>query len=147
MKAMKTKYKYYIGIDPDIHKSGVAISKEGKLIELTTLRFFDLYRKLSCWTEESPFVRIEAGWLNEKSNFSKANRTQNKSAGERIAKNVGENAQAGKKIAEMMDDLNIAYELVRPVKAKTKPEYFKVLTGREVKNQDVIDAAMLVLGL
>lgn len=141
------KYKYYIGIDPDIHRSGIAISKEGKLVELCTVTYWRLFLGLITWDKETPFVRIEAGWLNEKSNFYRANRTQTKAAGERISKNVGENHQAGKKIEEMMQFLNIPYELVRPTRSKVKPDYFKMLTGLEIKNQEIIDAGMLILGM
>jgi hypothetical protein len=142
--------KIYIGIDPDTVKSGVAVwqSQSGKLI-VSALSFFKLFDLLSdfkkCPDGKIEKVIIEAGWLNAKSNFHfKAHQT--KAAGERIAKNVGANHETGKKIMEMCEYLGLTYELVVPKKSKTSPEYFEKITGKSVRNQDMIDAAMLVYG-
>lgn len=132
-----------IGIDPDCDKSGVAM-KRGKKIEVELLAFFDLFDVLKAVKGTNVFIRIEAGWLNEKSNFH-AHKGQTKAAGERIAKNVGSNHEVGRKIAEMCDYLGLAYELVRPYKRKLTPEMFFIATGIKTRNSEKIDAAALIL--
>lgn len=142
------KYDIMIGIDPDVHRSGVAI-KRGDKLEVQTLTFFALFDALKAiyaneYLVKSIIIRIEAGWLNEKSNFH-GRYGQSKSAGERIAKNVGANHETGRKIAEMCDYIGLPYELIRPQSAKWTPAYFKAITGIETKNQEKIDAARLIL--
>ncbi len=44
----------------------------------------------------------------------------------------------------MWEFLGLKYELYKPDSAKTSPEYFERLTGIKTKNQEKIDAAMLV---
>ena len=98
------KHNWIIGIDPDVSKSGVA-SLEIKThhIEAGSLSFPQLMDYLQDIvktreiTGQSVVVVVEAGWLNEISNYhTKADRT-----GQRIAKNVGANHEVGKKIVEM----------------------------------------------
>lgn len=145
----------YVGIDPDVDKSGVGIYNRGtKVLSCCkSLKFFDLFislKELKKTCNElnlTLFIRIEAGWLNKKSNFH-GSAFQKKSVGERIAKNVGSNHEVGRKIGEMCEFLNLEYEFVPPM-GKVTPEYFKSLTGIEAKkkDQDMIDAALLVWGL
>lgn len=138
----------YIGIDPDVDKSGVA-TWNGKALTIDLMRFFDLYEFMQGYSPSyqdgrGVFVRIEAGWLNK----GMYNRHEMDAAairvGRRIAKNTGENHQVGKKIAEMCEYLNIKYELIKPVTRKWTPEQFKLYTGMETKNQEMIDAAALI---
>ena len=136
----------YIGIDPDTDKSGVAVwnSKE-KTLEVKTMRFFELMDWLKGSINSNCIVIIEAGWLNKKSNFHDR-AYQSKAAGESIAKRVGANHEAGRKIVEMCEYLNIGYQLVIPKVRKTTSEQFEYITGMKVKNQEMIDAGMLVFG-
>ena len=135
----------YIGIDPDTKKSGVAVwDSKYKYLQLFTMSFFELYDYL--YNEKVDRVIIEAGWLNEKSNFHN-NAYQTKAAGERISKNVGANHETGRKIAEMCEYLVLNYDLKKPSSSKMTPECFKSMTGIETKNQDKIDAGVLVFGL
>lgn len=138
---------YFIGIDPDIKDSGFALYnlKERKLELVTNYSFFDLLKKFNELKDKISLVRIEAGWINKKSNFH--NRPgQSKEAGEKIASNVGANAEIGRKIAEMCDSLNIPYDLVKPLGTKNiDSKLFKRITGYTKRtNQDSRDAAMLV---
>lgn len=132
----------FIGIDPDVERCGVGVydAETGEL-EPMTMEFFDLLDFLKKNREEI-FVIIEAGWLNKKSNFHGFGGAR----GERIAKNVGANHQIGKLIAEFCRRENINYKLFQPRKKKTDPVQFNKITGYTVKNQDVIDACMLVWG-
>ncbi|MDR2928223.1 MAG: hypothetical protein LBV41_08515 [Cytophagaceae bacterium] len=136
----------FIGIDPDIHKSGVcAWDRTDKTLDMQSLSFFQLFDYLSKYKDSINRVRVEAGWLNEKSNFH-TRFNQTKEAGERIAKNVGANHETGKKIIEMCVYLGLEVEPVKPL-GKITPDYFEKLTGIKCKNQDIIDAAMLVYEL
>lgn len=144
-------HRVFIGIDPDVDKSGYAkwIKKENALT-IHKLSFFEIYERLNeerILNGDVLLVRIEAGWLNKKSNFH-GHVYQRKSVGEKIAKNVGSNHQVGKLIGEMCEYLGINYEFVIPM-GKITPEYFTKITGiaAKKKDQDMIDAAMLVYDL
>ena len=90
--------KIIVGIDPDTNKSGIATYYNGELL-VEALAFPALIEKLYMLATlpNDVLVVVEAGWLNEKSNF------HGKQGGraERIAKNVGSNHQTGKHIIEM----------------------------------------------
>jgi hypothetical protein len=137
-----------IGIDPDLERSGVAAwNASGKSLDLRTLSFFQLYDFLQAHADRILLVRVEAGWLNRKSNFhSRAGQT--KPAGESIARNVGENHAAGKLICQMCVYLELHCEEVQPQAHKLNRDSFRAVTGyRERTNQETRDAAMLVYGI
>ena len=79
-------------------KSGIATYYNGELL-IESLPFPELIEKLYLLATlpDDVLVVVEAGWLNEKSNF---HGKQGKRA-ERIAKNVGSNHQTGRHICEM----------------------------------------------
>lgn len=141
-----------IGIDPDIDKSGVAFwNRKNHRLDLTTMAFFELFENLKATPDKANIlVFIEAGWLNKKSNFRKGYVKNgqfvehSKRMGENIANKVGRNAETGRKIEEMCIHLGIPYQLVKPRKAKVSAEMFTKLTGLSTRNQEEIDAAMLV---
>lgn len=138
--------KVWVGIDPDVDKNGVAFWANGKL-RLHTMKFFELMNALEDMqmTSIDVFVRLEAGWLNEKSNWH--NEKAGVQVAARIGKNTGANHQAGKLIEEMLQYLNIPYELVKPTQSKVNAEFFKRLTKYPHRtNQEQRDAAMLVYG-
>jgi len=138
---------FYIGIDPDTNKSGFAVynADSKRLTLVKSLKFPELINELERWEYRIIKVRIEAGWLNAKSNFH-SSAGQTKAAGERIAKNVGRNQEVGKKIAEMCDYMGIEYELIKPIGTKNiDSKTFAKITGWVGStNQDSRDAAMLV---
>ena len=151
-KTMKSKsYNIYLGIDPDVSKSGVAYYvSETKVLELSNLSFFNLYDYLKFAKENQGdnnlTIVIEAGWLN-KSNWHKVAEGSS-SINAKIGQHTGANHEVGKKIVEMCEYLLIKYMLVRPTKAKIRHENFKKLTGIiGSTNQEQRDAAMLVWGL
>ena len=103
-----------IGIDPDLTLSGVATyNKETRELTVQKLSFFKLLEYLQQNREQIFRVRIEAGWLVNKSNYHKQ---QGYKQRERIAKNVGENHAIGKMIAEMCQYLELDFELRKPLK-------------------------------
>jgi hypothetical protein len=136
------------GIDPDCRLSGVAVYEpETKYFHVQTMGFFQLYDFLKENRERIVLVRIEAEWLNKKSNFHYRS-GQSRYAGERIAKNVGSNHETGRKTAEMCEYLGIEYEPVRAIGTKAIDSLtFKHITGFKGRtNQDMRDAGMLVYG-
>lgn len=147
LTSTRKKGGFVVGIDPDIKGSGFALYNmaDRTFQEISNLSFFQLYDKLNECSEIVALVRIEAGWLNAKSNFH-TKPGQTKEAGEKIAAYVGANAETGRKIAEMCKHLNIPYELVKPLGTKCiDQKIFKSITGYKKRtNQDSRDAAMLV---
>ena len=135
-----------IGIDPDLEKSGVAVLKDGSL-RLDNMRFYNLTQYLKVNKDQIKKVVIEAGWMNKKSNLH-SRIGQSKRAGERIAKNVGENHATGKLLVEMAESLGLAVVLVRPTKTKKNSEEFNRITGWQGRtNQEQRDAGMLIWGM
>ena len=141
----------YIGIDPDLLKSGVATWDGKKFTQLGTMRFYELLdylemHKMHAWTkkEYSFMVFLEAGWLNEKSNF---HTNQGAWIRERIAKDVGQNQAVGKLILEYCELEKINYHTIRPTQTKWSSETFKKITGWEGRtNSEMRDAARLIFG-
>lgn len=134
----------YIGIDPDIDKSGIAIwdSSRGSFDFLSTQSFYDLLDTL-LMNKES-YVRIEAGWLNKKSNYHVA---KSKGISDAISRKVGENHMIGKLIERFCIRNNIKYQLIKPSTKKYNSITFTKTTGVKGRtNQEVRDAAMLVFG-
>ena len=138
-----------VGIDPDINKSGFAITIDGALVRVEARTFFDLCDMLNSAKNIARdvgamlMVTIEAGWLIKKSNWHPA---QGRGIRDRIAKNVGENHAAGKLIARWCNEAGIPHELIPP-RGKVKSARFKRLTGWNKRtNQDMRDAVMLIWG-
>ncbi len=135
-----------IGIDPDCELSGFAIWDIKKQeLDVKKLSFFDIFDMLSLLLNRIALVRIEAGWLNKKSNFHSHSK-QSKAVGEKIAKSVGRNHEAGLKFVEMCKYLGIPYEEVKPLGTKgIDQEMFKKITKFTKRtNEDMRDAGMLV---
>lgn len=131
-----------IGIDPDVSLSGVATKRDGGDLTVNKMSFFALFDYLSSLKSQDVIVRIEAGWLNKVHNYHGA---KNKRTSNRISNNVGRNHETGRKIVEMCEHLGINHELVKPTTSKWTPKIFKIATGIDTKNQEMIDAAVLIL--
>ncbi|MBR8725513.1 hypothetical protein ACTMKN_11015 [Bacteroides pyogenes] len=148
------KYDNIIAIDPDREKSGVAFLKPSiRQIEVSNLAFPALLDYLQYAKEkagvakETLVVVVEAGWMVRKSNFHEAQGCR----AEKIAKDVGANHEAGRKIIEMCKHYRIEVvqhpPLIKCWKGKdrkiTHEELvsFTGLIGRT--NQDARDAALL----
>jgi hypothetical protein len=150
----RKKHDVIIGIDPDKDKSGIGIlNMSTRKLELTNMSFPVLLDNLQAWKKDEAdnnrkvIVIVEAGWMNAKSCFHKA---QGKSA-EKIAKDVGANHETGRKIIEMCEHYGIEVIAQAPLRkcwrgkdGKITHEelaYFTGITGRE--NQDARDAGLL----
>jgi hypothetical protein len=138
----------YIGIDPDVDKSGVAYyDSKSNILELSNLTFFELYEYLQFARVKGEFkVVIEAGWLN-KSNWHKKEKGSS-ALNAKIGQHTGANHEVGRKIVEMCEYLEIDFKLVRPTRKKLKADAFNKITGIIGRtNQEQRDAGMLVFGL
>ena len=150
----RKKHDVIIGIDPDKEKSGIGIlNMSTRKLELTNMSFPVLLDNLQAWKKDEAdnnrkvIVIVEAGWMNAKSCFHKA---QGKSA-EKIAKDVGANHETGRKIIEMCEHYGIEVIAQAPLRkcwrgkdGKITHEelaYFTGITGRE--NQVARDAGLL----
>lgn len=152
-------YRFIIGIDPDVSKSGIClIDKQKKTVSAWSATFPEFINYLNELNKESMkddilFV-VEAGWLNVISSFHNA---YGKCA-QRIAKNVGSNHETGKKIIEMINSYEFNYLEQRPLKkiwkkGKISQEelYLQIKNvdynyiGNRRMNQDVRDACLIAL--
>jgi hypothetical protein len=141
-----------IGVDPDVSRSGVAMKYNGE-ITVGLMKFFELYDYLIGFKGHKVLVRIDAGWLNKPANFRKMIKDDKTGEWvpmpdyikERIASKVGRNEQTGKLIEEMCNHLGLECQLVKPDKSKWSPELFKQATSIETRNQEEIDAGVLVI--
>lgn len=141
------KKRMLLGIDPDCDRSGVAF-KNGKLIELSNLTFFQLFDFLSFYKEreEKPIVYIECGFLNSSNWHKKANASASLNA--KIGERTGANFEVAKKIVEMCEYLNLEYVKVKPTRSKVNADFFKQITGiAQRTNAEMRDAYMLIHGL
>lgn len=133
-----------IGIDPDVHKSGVALVSDNELLDYKASGFYDVLQTIRN-NNTNPncelTVVIEAGWLNKKSNW---HGSPNQATAQRIAKNVGANHQIGKLFEEFCQLEGIQYRLSIPKKAKLDKAKVSQLIGTKISNQDIIDAIALV---
>ena len=150
----RKKHDVIIGIDPDKEKSGIGIlNMSTRKLELTNMSFPVLLDNLQAWKKDEAdnnrkvIVIVEAGWMNAKSCFHKA---QGKSA-DKIAKDVGANHETGRKIIEMCEHYGIEVIAQAPLRKSWRGKdgkitheelaYFTGITGRE--NQDARDAGLL----
>ena len=141
--------KLYIGVDPDIDKSGVCLYYSKTNFELLNLKFFELFDKLyllkDCENLDIEVV-IESGWLN-KSNWHKV--TNGSAAiNANIGLRTGANHEVGRKIIEMCEYLKLKHRIVKPTKSKIDAKGFEQITKHKGRtNQEQRDSCMLVFGL
>lgn len=137
------KYEILIGIDPDVDKSGVALSFNGKLT-LLNLTFFDLYDYLkNCQSLFKSFlVVIEKG----ESNKALFNSKGKKSVASTIGMKTGRNFEVTNKIAEMCEYLKIDYEFYVPTSQKLSHDYLnKIVELPKRTNEEQRDAVRCIL--
>lgn len=142
-----------IAIDPDIDKSGICVlNASEKIVEYSAaLPFFDACQTIrtSRMSESDDIeVYVEAGWLNEKSNFHPA---QGRRA-EKIAHDVGMNHAAGRLFLSYCETIGIKAHEFRPLKKiwsgpdrKITHAEIEAVIGRKMHrcNQDERDAILI----
>lgn len=105
-KTLYPTIRYYIGIDPDIKASGLAVYdvQTKSFIRLETMSFPRLVTFLNEWQahHHETIIIIEAGWLISHT-WHKSKNTRHASA---IGKSVGANHQTGRHLLELALHLN-----------------------------------------
>jgi hypothetical protein len=140
---MHKSYNLYIGIDPDVDKSGFAVWDGNNYIELTCLSLPDLMTALKAYHDEYlVMIRLEAGWLAKGLNWH--------AGGLASANAVGRNHEIGRQIEKYCKANGIAYTLVKPLGySSCTHERFCMITKwpKHIRtNGDVRVAALLVYG-
>ncbi len=140
----------YIGIDPDVTKSGFAVWHKPlqKFSSIEALTLPEMLDKLHSLRDNIAIVVVEAGFLN------KGNRHifkgQTVAAAAKTGENVGRNHQRGMDIVEILEWMRIPYRLQKPSAKnswKNDEKIFQKMTGVKGGNPEKRDAAMLVYGL
>jgi len=135
-----------IGIDPDLVKSGVAVTEGGKILTLDAIRFFELCRFIDEHKHQCVFHLEDV-----ESNKPTFQRNVNQSAMRKIAQNVGQVKAVCRLLVEYLDGAGANYKLIKPLvghvkRAKKDAEFFNKLTGWQGRsNEDKRDAALLAL--
>lgn len=138
--------KLIIGIDPDLVKSGVAVTESQKILTLDAMRFFELCRFIDEHKHQAVF-HLE----NVEHNRTVYQRNTNQAGMRKIAQNVGQVKAIGRLLVEYLDGAGAEYKLIKPLvghvkRAKKDAEFFNRLTGWTGKsNEDKRDAALLAL--
>jgi hypothetical protein len=138
-----------IGIDADLHKSGVTIYEtETKEIlfckALSWCKLFDLLKE-----NKEYKVYLEAPQLNKKANWHNKFET-NRGKLDVTAENVGKNKGAAIIIENILKELNINYQLLKPagysLVLKNAKTFKKTTKYNETTNEDARASAAMVFG-
>ncbi len=141
----------YIGIDPDVDKSGFAVwNKPAQKFEsIEALGLAEIMSFFQVMKISIEIVVIEAGYMNKGNRHTF--KGQSVAAAAKTGENVGRNHQRGMDIVEILEWMRIPYRLQKPItpnKWKDDAAYFKTITGWHGKtNPEKRDAAMLVYGM
>jgi hypothetical protein len=141
----------YIGIDPDVDKSGFAVwNKPAQKFEsIEALGLAEIMSFFQVMKISIEIVVIEAGYMNKGNRHTFKGQTV--AAAAKTGENVGRNHQRGMDIVEILEWMKIPYRLQKPItpnKWKDDAAYFKTITGWHGKtNPEKRDAAMLVYGM
>lgn len=156
---MANNINFIIGIDPDLHKSGVATwnTETNSWLLHKAIPNEEIVEVLTntCPPEQSK-IYLEAGWLNKKANF----RGGNYRTAQAKARNVGENAAAGKILIKLLEKAGYQVFKIAPLSkgkgllkskegrwTETGRKYIIDQSGiTDRMNDDVRDAVFIVLG-
>lgn len=148
--------KLTIGIDPDVNKSGIAVFHPDKKLAMSNLSFFELQDYFVFHRDNIHVVKVEAGYLNLKSNWHNGNNIRTAA---RVGKNVGACNEVAKKIVEMCNHYHIPVKEIKPL-PKIWKGHDRKITDAELKyqlksrgiahvngrtNQEMRDAALICL--
>ena len=139
----------YIGIDPDVDKSGFAVWHKPmqKFSSIETLTLPEMLDKLHSLRDNIALVVVEAGFLNKGNRHTF--KGQSVAAAAKTGENVGRNHQRGMDIVEILEWMRIPYRLQKPSTKnswKDSEATFQKMTGVKGGNPEKRDAAMLVFG-
>ena len=151
-RTVKNKQGLVIGIDPDLVKSGVAESIDGKLYQLHALSFPELieFAKRIHKTEADLVEFIVEEVEVDKTTYQRLGTNQHQMR--KIAQNVGQVKGVKRVLVECLLHAGIPVRLVKPLKgtykkkAKADAKFFNQLTGwTGSSNEDKRDAGLLAL--
>lgn len=138
-----------IGIDPDLVKSGVAVTDQGRIVTLDAMRFFSLIKFIDEHKHQACF-HLEHVEHDKAVYYRKG--VDKIGARLKVAQNVGQVKAVGRLIKEYLADSGADFKLIPPLRgaekkrAKECGKYFNRLTGwGGVSNEDKRDAALLAL--
>ena len=147
-------YRYYVGVDPDTEKSGVAVwdKYEQQFIFILSIDFWTLIEflksgylpkigQMESWSQTNFHVTIDAGWLIKKTNF---HQKQGPRIREKMSMAIGRNHQVGINLMEYCMRYGLNYTLHEPSGKIPAPTFKKITNWQNQTNQDSRDAAMLV---
>jgi len=140
----------YIGIDPDVDKSGFAVwNKPAQKFEsIEALGLAEIMSFFQVMKISIEIVVIEAGYMNKGNRHTFKGQTV--AAAAKTGENVGRNHQRGMDIVEILEWMRIPYRLQKPSTKnswKNDEKIFQKMTGVKGGNPEKRDAAMLVFGL
>ena len=147
---MKTGEPLYIGIDPDVTKSGFAVWHKPlkKFSSIETLTLPEMLDKLHSLRYSIALVVVEAGFLNKGNRHTF--KGQSIAAAAKTGENVGRNHQRGMDIVEILEWMQVPYRLQKPSTKnnwKDSEATFQKITDTKGGNPEKRDAAMLVFGI
>lgn len=151
-----SNYDYYVGIDPDAVKSGVAVvERETRICDAQSLPFHSLLNYLVSVKEQADsqgkrmVVIVEAGWLNESNWHIVAKDSKPMAAAK--GKSLGRCEQTGRLILEMAESMGMECVARKPLRKCWKGKDRKI-THEEIHaitniacrtNQEARDALLL----
>lgn len=142
-KTLYPTIRYYIGIDPDIKASGLAVYdvSERAFARLEAIGFPELVDFLHEWREKSweTIITIEAGWLISHT-WHKSKNTRHASA---IGKSVGANHQTGRHLIELAQYLGYTTKEQVPLQKIWRGKDRKITHEEFVSLRDVAFAPSL----
>lgn len=162
----KREATVFVAIDPDSDESGWAtVTVPGREVNSVSLSFPDVISTLAVLSNirraegevedfnkyvRKPFIIIEGGWLNE-SNWHVKGKNMTPARAAAIGRSVGMNHQTGILIAQMCEDYDLPYEVVKPLPKHWKGKDGKITAGElayftgytKRTNQDERDAILL----
>lgn len=151
--------QFYIGIDPDVEKNGVALLEvETRQLYIQQLPFAETIdfcvQNFHAAQQQIPpcgfKVIIEAGWMNRGNWHLRRWDGRNGAASKGV--DQGRNEQTSRLLGEMMEHFNVPYEFKRPLvkcwtghDRKITKEELECITGQALgrTNQEGRDAALL----
>jgi hypothetical protein len=135
--------KLIIGIDPDLHKSGIAIKTNGKLVICTSMFLWEIFYFCEKEIMGEHLIVIEDGNLGRSANWH--------GGGKATAANVGKNQAIATILREFCQTKGLTFKCVPPAgysKLFDNEDLFKRTTGwNQRTNKDARSACAIIWGI
>lgn len=140
--------EFIIGIDPDLVKSGVAMAKDKKLIQLHAMTFPQLLEYAELWKDKAHFIIENVEF--DKPTYIRPGTNARMMC--KISQNVGQVKGTYRQLITCLEHMGCTVKKVKPLtgavkkRAKKDAQYFNQITGwAGGSNEDKRDAALLAL--